>query len=152
MKSVKYFNSRTPKNDFLTTSTWTYEIKSKFRKYTCSLHWLMPFLYAFSVQWSILNPCNAFYLWHPLGPEEYYSHSWPGPEHNYLLLIIFIEKFSPLPGFEPGTSQYQADILPTELSLLGLMLLSSLIVKHFSISAISKKNYYLIFRWCKIKY
>ena len=36
---------------------------------------------------------------------------------NYI--IIFIEKFSPLLGFEPGTSWYYADMLPTELSWLG---------------------------------
>ena len=35
-------------------------------------------------------------------------------------LLIFTEKFSPLLGFEPGTSPlYQADMLPIELSWLG---------------------------------
>ena len=34
-------------------------------------------------------------------------------------LLIFTEKFSPLPGFEPGTHRYQADMLPIELSWLG---------------------------------
>ena len=34
-------------------------------------------------------------------------------------LLIFTEKFSPLPGFEPGPPRYQADMLPIELSWLG---------------------------------
>ena len=37
-------------------------------------------------------------------------------------LLISTEKFTPLPGFEPGTSQYQADMLPIELSWLGSVL------------------------------
>ena len=93
MKSVKYFNSRTPKNDFLTTSTWTYEIKSKFRKYTCSLHWLiLHFLYASSVQRSKLNLC------------------------------LFSLKNSRLcRDLNPEPPRYQADMLPTEQSWLWLL-------------------------------
>ena len=34
-------------------------------------------------------------------------------------LLIFTEKFAPLPGFEPKPPQYQANMLPIELSWLG---------------------------------
>ena len=62
-------------------------------------------------------------------------------------LLIFIEKVSPLPGFEAWPTRYQANMLPTELSWLGSLLEHLPITFKYVIWKLSRISHKVIQNW-----